>query len=113
MKKQIIINYVLIGLLVLIILYLWFSREPKQVDYKPILYNLIESEKQKNKSDSIRLSNKVDSLAKRIKTINYLRKNEYIKFQQEISKFNRPFDSTMFVRVNDSIKKVCCSNDTN
>lgn len=100
-------------LLNVILLYLLFKPTPKAVDYKPILDSIIIEDKARLKADSIRLSNKVDSLSKRIKTINYFRKNERNKYEKQISKLNRPFDSTDFVRINDSLKKVCCSNNTN
>ncbi len=104
---------VLISALLLSLLY----KKRIIVDNSPqfirILDSINKANKERIKSDSIVLSKKVDSLNKRIKTVNYLRKNERNKYEETISKLNRPFDSTMFVRFNDSIKKVCCPNHTN
>lgn len=116
MRKQITINIPMLLLIfgILYMLYITFKK-PVIVEYnqQPIIDSIIKQNKSKIKADSIKLSIKIDSFNKCIKTLNFIRKNERNKFEQEISKFNRPFDSTDFTRTNDSIKKVCCPNNTN
>lgn len=113
MRKQIIIN-IAVALIVFLLMFT-FNKKPVIVDYNQqhIIDSLIKDKKLTITKDSLFLDSIEKYYISKIKNLNYLRKNERNKFEQEISKFNRPFDSTDFARVNDSIKKVCCSNNSN
>lgn len=86
--------------------------EPK-VDYNPIIDSIIAVDKERIKQDSIRHQSTIDSLNNRIKTINYLRKNERNKYESELSKINKIVDSSDYIRYNDSILKMLRSNNSN
>lgn len=113
MKKQIIIN-ITVALIVFLLMFI-FNKKPVIVEYnqQPIIDSLIKDKKLTITKDSLFLDSIEKSYISKIKNLNYIRKNERNKFEQAISKFNRSFDSTDFDRTNDSIKKLCCPNNSN
>lgn len=63
------------------------------------------------KSDSLLIEKRTDSLIKSINYLKYKRKNDLIKYESEISKYNRLVTDSSFIVINDSIYKVLRSND--
>ena len=113
MIKQIIINIV-VALIVFLLMFT-FNKKPVIVEYnqQPFIDSLIKDKKLTITKDSLFLDSIEKSYISKIKNLNYLRKNERNKFEQEISKYNNIFDSTSFVNTNDRIKKVCCTSHSN
>lgn len=113
MRKQITIN-IIVALIVFLLMFT-FNRKPVIVEYnqQPIIDSLIKDKKLTITKDSLFLDSIEKSYISKIKNLNYLRNNERNKYQQQISKYNNISDSTSFVYINDSIRKVCCPNHSN
>lgn len=114
LKKVTISDLVSIILAVVIIWLLVDSRQSKDNSKTYIDYIKKEWQIKQNKlkNDSIRYSIKIDSLTLEVNHIKKRRKYEYDKYLSEQSKFNNLTTDSSFIAILDSIKKVCCSNDT-
>lgn len=114
LKKITISNLISIILAIVIIWLLFDNRQHKDnsktyIDYIKKEWQIKQS---KLKNDSVRYSNKIDSLNNKINKLNKLRKYERNQYLQEQSKYNSLTTDSSYFAVLDSIKKVCCSNDT-